>query len=201
VLVLAEAISRRRRVHVRYRSFAGEETERELSSHALVVHSGRWYLAAHDHLREALRTFRVDRFTSVATRDAAAVPPPDGFEPIAYVSRSLAQVPWPWQLEVLLDLPIDEAARRLPATLAELGPEGDRTRLRLRASSLDWAAALLGGLGCDFAIVEPDELRTAVRALARRLRRIADDTSERPQPGARPGSTDGGLDATGPDGT
>ena len=44
-------------------SFGGEETERELSPHGLVVHSGRWYLAAHDHLRDDLRTFRVDRMS------------------------------------------------------------------------------------------------------------------------------------------
>ena len=52
-----------------YRSFAGEETERELSPHGLVVHSGRWYLAAHDHLRDDLRTFRVDRMSRTALVD------------------------------------------------------------------------------------------------------------------------------------
>jgi predicted DNA-binding transcriptional regulator YafY len=194
VLVLAEAIARRRRVHVRYRSFAGEETERELSCHGLVVHSGRWYLAAHDHLREALRTFRVDRFGDVSPRQAAAVPPPDGFDPVSHVSRSLAHVPWPWRVEVLLDLPVGEAGRRLPGTLAELDQEGERTRLRLRVSSLDWAAALLSGLGCDFAIVEPDELRSSVRALARRLRRMADEVPGRPRPGQGAGSAAGGRD-------
>ena len=60
-LVLAEAIRRRRRVRTSYRSFTGERTRRELSPYGLVVHSGRWYLAAHDHTRAELRTFRVDR--------------------------------------------------------------------------------------------------------------------------------------------
>jgi predicted DNA-binding transcriptional regulator YafY len=197
VLVLAEAIARRRRVHVRYRSFTGDETQRELSAHALVVHSGRWYLAAHDHLRAGLRTFRVDRFADVEPREATAVPPPDGFDPVGYVSRSLAQVPWPWQVEALLDLPIDEAARRLPGTLAELKQEGDRTLVRLRAGSLDWAAALLAGLECDFAIVRPDELRPRVRVLARRLLRIADRVTERPRPGPGSDRPDGGRLAAG----
>ena len=60
-LLLADAIRRRRRIHVRYRTFAGDESRRELSPFGLVVHSGRWYLAAHDHGRDDLRTFRVDR--------------------------------------------------------------------------------------------------------------------------------------------
>jgi predicted DNA-binding transcriptional regulator YafY len=49
VLLLADAIRRRRRLRSAYRSFSGAETEREISPHGLVVHSGRWYLAAYDH--------------------------------------------------------------------------------------------------------------------------------------------------------
>jgi predicted DNA-binding transcriptional regulator YafY len=169
VLVLADSIRRRRRLRTAYRSFAGEETERELSPHGLVVHSGRWYLAAHDHLRDDLRTFRVDRMWRTALAEAAAVPPPEGFNAVAHVSRSLASVPWKWEVEVLLDLPVDAAARRIPATLAEIvdGPEG--TLLRMRVSSLDWMATVLAGLGCGFTIRRPDELRASVRALAERL--------------------------------
>jgi predicted DNA-binding transcriptional regulator YafY len=94
-LLLADAIRRRRRVRVEYRSFAGEETERDLSAYGLVVHAGRWYLAAYDHVREALRTFRVDRMRNARIGVDAAIPPPDGFDALAHVSRSLARVPWP----------------------------------------------------------------------------------------------------------
>ena len=45
---------------------------------------------------------------------------PDGFDAVAHVSTSLARVPWPWEVEVLLDMPFDAAARRLPPTMAEL---------------------------------------------------------------------------------
>jgi predicted DNA-binding transcriptional regulator YafY len=169
VLLLADAIRRRRRLHIAYRTFSGEESERELSPHGLVVHSGRWYLAAHDHTREDLRTFRVDRMWRTALAGAASVPPPDGFDAVAYVSRSLASVPWTWEVEALLDLPIDAAARRIPATLAELIDEPDGTLLRMRVDSLDWMATVLAGLGCDFTIRRPDELKASVRALAERL--------------------------------
>lgn len=168
-LLLAHAIRRRRRVRAGYRSFRGDESERELSPHGLVVHSGRWYLAAYDHGRDDLRTFRVDRMRRIAVADGAARNAPAGFDTVAYVSRSLARVPWPYQVEVLLHLRVDEATRRLPATLAELAPEAGGTVVRMRVSSLDWTAGLLAGLGCDFTIRAPEELRDSVRALAERL--------------------------------
>ena len=169
VLLLADAIRRRRRLRTAYRAFSGEETERELSPHGLVVHSGRWYLAAHDHLRDDLRTFRVDRMSGVALAQGEAVPLPDGFDAVAHVSRSLASVPWNWEVEVLLDLPLDDAARRIPATLAELVDDPDGTLLRMRVGSLDWMATVLAGLGCGFTIRRPEELRGSVRDLSERL--------------------------------
>jgi predicted DNA-binding transcriptional regulator YafY len=169
VLLVADAIRRRRRLRSAYRAFSGEESERDLSPHGLVVHSGRWYLAAYDHNRDDLRTFRVDRMSRTALVEAACVPPPEGFDAVAYVSRSLASVPWTWEVEALLDLPIDVAARRIPATLGELIDDPEGTLLRMRVDSLDWMASVLAGLDCAFTIRRPDELRTSVRALADRL--------------------------------
>jgi predicted DNA-binding transcriptional regulator YafY len=169
VLLLADAIRRRRRLQIAYRTFAGDESERELSPHGLVVHRGRWYLAAHDHTRDDLRTFRVDRMWRTTLAEAAALAPPAGFDAVAHVTRSLASVPWKWEVEVLLDLPVDEAARRVPATLAELVDDAAGTLLRMRVDSLDWMATVLAELGCGFTIQRPDELRTSVRALAAHL--------------------------------
>ena len=169
VLVLAEAIRRRRRLRLTYCAFSGDETRRELSPHGLVVHSARWYLAGHDHLRDDLRTFRVDRMLRLRVIDQPADEPPDGFDAVTYVSTSLARVPWGWDVEVALDLPLDEALRRVPATLAELADEDGTTVLRMRADSLDWAAHVLARLGCLFTIRRPDELRASIRALADRL--------------------------------
>lgn len=169
VLILAEAIRRRRRLRMTYRAFSGDETRRELSPHGLVVHSGRWYLAGFDHLRKDLRTFRVDRMLRMRVIDETADDPPERFDAVAYVSTSLARVPWGWDVEVAVDLPLDEALRRVPATLAELVDEEGTTVLRMRADSLDWAANVLAGLGCLFTIRRPDELRASIRALADRL--------------------------------
>jgi predicted DNA-binding transcriptional regulator YafY len=168
-LVLADAIRRRRRLRTGYRSYSGERSRRELSPYGLVVHSGRWYLAAFDHGRDDLRTFRVDRMSRIVVSDEPASAPPDGFDAVAYVSSSLARVPWPWEVEVLLDLPLDDAARRVPRTMAELAESDGGTLLRMRVDSLDWTARVLAGLGCSFTVRRPDELRASVRQLAERL--------------------------------
>jgi predicted DNA-binding transcriptional regulator YafY len=169
VLLLAEAIRRRKRVHMRYRTFEGEETQRELSAHGLVVHSGRWYLAAFDHGRDDMRTFRVDRMERARVGDDAAVDAPPDFSAVEHVSRSLARTPWQWEVAVLLHLPLEEASRRIPATLAELAETNGGTLLRMRAGSLDWMASVLAGLDCEFTIRAPDELRSSVAVLAARL--------------------------------
>jgi predicted DNA-binding transcriptional regulator YafY len=169
VLLLADAIRRSRRVRVTYRSFEGERTQRELSPYGLVVHAGRWYLAAHDHTRAALRTFRVDRIRRAAIVDVAAITAPDGFDALEHVSRTLAEVPWPWEVDVLLELPLEDARRRIPGTLAQLTEEDGGTAMRMRVSSLDWAASLLAGLGCPFRVRAPNELRASVEELSRRL--------------------------------
>ena len=169
VLLLADAIRRRRRVRAGYTSFAGERSRRELSPHGLVVHAGRWYLAAFDHGREDARTFRVDRISGPTLLDTAAEPPPGDFDPVAHVTASLARVPWRWEAEVLLDLPLETARERLSHVLAELAAEGAGTRMRIRAESLDWLAGVLAGLECGFEIDRPEELRAAVHRLAARL--------------------------------
>ena len=70
---------------------------------------------------------------------------------------------------MLLHLPLEEATRRLPATLAELVEADGGTRLHMRVSSLDWMASVLAGVGCTFTVEEPEELRVSVRTLADRL--------------------------------
>jgi predicted DNA-binding transcriptional regulator YafY len=101
--------------------------------------------------------------------DGAWLSPPKGFDAVAHVSRSLANVPWRWEVVVRLDLPVDEAADRVPATVAELVEADGGTLLRMRVGSLDWMAGVLARLGCRFTIHEPAELRDSVRALADRL--------------------------------
>jgi predicted DNA-binding transcriptional regulator YafY len=133
------------------------------------VHRGRWYLVAHDHDRADLRTFRADRCDGIAVAEGRLQPPPEGFDGAAVVSRSFARIPRRWQVDVVLALPLEQAAVRVSPSLAELAPADSGTRVRMHVDSLDWTAALLAGLDCDFVVERPNELRDALERLAGRL--------------------------------
>ncbi|MER6580862.1 YafY family protein [Nonomuraea sp. NPDC001023] len=168
VLTLAAAIRDRRRVTLGYRSWKGSTTERELDGHGLVFHSGRWYVTGLDHLSGELRTFRLDRISSVVPGTASYEIPQES-DPVRQVTASLARVPYAHPVEVVLGVPLAEAARRVPPSVATLTETPDGVLLRMRAESLDGMATMLAGLGFPFTILSPPELRTAVRRLAQSL--------------------------------
>ncbi|MEV7968608.1 WYL domain-containing protein [Sphaerisporangium sp. NPDC088356] len=126
LLTLASAARRRRRVRLRYRSWRGEETDRELDPYGLVFHSGRWYVTGLDRLRRQIRTFRLDRVASAETL-AEGFPGPEEFDPVAHVMDSLSSVPYRHEVRVLLETTQAEAQRRLPPSVARLSEtEGRR---------------------------------------------------------------------------
>jgi predicted DNA-binding transcriptional regulator YafY len=45
---------------------------RDLDPYGLVVNARRWYLVGHDHLREAIRMFRLDKITEAAELHAGS---------------------------------------------------------------------------------------------------------------------------------
>ncbi|MFD0736482.1 helix-turn-helix transcriptional regulator [Planotetraspora mira] len=179
LLTLAEAVRRRRRVRLAYRSFKGEDSERELDPYGLVFHSGRWYTTGLDHRSGQVRTFRVDRVAGAHVTEVT-FSPPGRFDPVGHVMESLAAVPYRHEVEVVLATTLEEARRRIPASVAPLVPDEGGTRMTGRAERLDGMAQLLAGLGWPFTVIRPDGLRDEVRALARRLLMF----TETPEPGS-----------------
>jgi predicted DNA-binding transcriptional regulator YafY len=168
LLLVAEAVRRRRALEIGYERRDGRRSTREIEPLGLVARRGRWYVPARDRASNELRTFRADRITQAAICGPAAPPEPD-FDPAAHVVQMLTRVPAAWQIEVHLDAQVDEIAGRLPPTLAELRAHGHGTRLEMRADSLDWAAGVLAGLRADFCVVRPAELKDHLMELASRL--------------------------------
>lgn len=173
-LHLAEAIRRGLRVQFRYRAHDGTPSRRTISPHGLVVHSGFWYLVAHDHDRDAPRIFRVDRIEGVRFQAGVpATPAPPEFDPVAILEQSLASVPGAYRVSVVVELPPEVARTRLPDGIGVLTPVDRGTRLDARIDSLDWIARVLAGLGCPVTITEPPELRERVAELGRLLQESA----------------------------
>jgi predicted DNA-binding transcriptional regulator YafY len=173
VLSLAAAAHQHRRVHLEYGSWRGERTERDLDPYGLVAHGGRWYVTGFDHRREQVRTFRLDRITSLRLTGESFTPP-DDFDPVSHVVTSLANVPYAHEVEVTLRTSLKEASRRIPRSAARLTETADGVLLRARAERLDGMAQLLAGLGWPFVIHRPAALRQEVQRLAVSLRAYAE---------------------------
>lgn len=177
ILGLTSAARDRTRVHLRYRSAADEVTERLIDPYGVAFQSGHWYLLCWDHLRSALRTFRLDRMLEIGVT-TEAFQRPDNVDVIGTIERTLAEAGSGHRCEVLLDLTMGEARRRVSASDATLEAVDDGTLLRFRADDLDWAATYLARLECDLVVVRPAELRPALGRLAERLHAAA----RRPRP-------------------
>ncbi|GAA3451908.1 MULTISPECIES: helix-turn-helix transcriptional regulator [Dactylosporangium] len=173
LLAIGEAVRDSRRVGLTYRSWRGEETTRDFDPYGVVFHNARWYTTGLDHRSGELRTLRLDRIEAVALTADTFEPPPS-FDPAAHVVDALAAVPYRHEVEVLLHAPVADVRRRVPATAGTATPApGGATRLTCRAEHLSGMAQMLAGLGWDFTVVRPPELRTEVADLGRRLLRHA----------------------------
>ncbi len=175
---LSTAAQQERVVQLYYRSFVGDLTERAFDPYGLVYRSGFWYTAGYCHLRDDLRTFRLDRIQDVELCDETFTRPPD-FDCLAQVLRAIPSTPDTWYIDVLLKTTLEEAQRRVPPAFAVLDQEPDWVSFRCYVDNLDWVAYVLAGLSCPVVIRQPLELRDAMRRLAQDI--IANTEYESPQ--------------------
>jgi len=171
LLTFSEAAQENRRVWMRYRS-ADDETERAIDPYGVVHHRGRWYVVGWCHLRDDVRMFRLDRVMALEQRNETYLKPLD-FDCVEYVLQSLATVQWGWPIEVLLELSLEEARRRIAPDMGTLEAVAGGVLLRTQADALDFMARYLVQLECPFRIQHPPELGDAVRQLAKQIRRYA----------------------------
>jgi predicted DNA-binding transcriptional regulator YafY len=165
VLTLATAIRRRRRAEIRYATPGREASDRIVAPYGIVLHAGRWYLAADDERSGEIRTFRLDRVRSAEVRRERATPP-EGFDAVAHVERSIAATPWGWRLEIVFDTTLEEARRRIPRWVGEPEQIDQGVLLRAHSDDLDAAARMLASLGWPFTVRAPAELRASLRRVA-----------------------------------
>ncbi|MEV7416036.1 YafY family protein [Streptomyces sp. NPDC089919] len=182
LLALAQASRSLSTVGLTYRSGRQEVTERDLDPYGVVFHTGRWYVVGHDHLRDELRSLRIDRIASVAPRTRTFAVP-DGFDPAAHLAATLAGGSYRWEVAVTVHGPADQIARRLAGAALTLTAGADGVLLRARAERLDGMARLLASLEWPFTIDRPEELRPALKSVAAELARAADRRADDPPPG------------------
>ena len=122
--------------------------------------------------RGAVRTFRVDRIEAV-TPLPGSFEVPAGFDPAGTLLSAVAEAPRRYVVTLRVRASAEQARGMFPpglATVAAAGSDHDGwSRVVIRAERLEWVPAVLAGVGAQFVVEGPQELRALVRALADRL--------------------------------
>lgn len=172
LVTLTSAAQAQQRVHLQYTTTDGHYTERLFDPYGLAFWSGSWYVLGMCHLRQALRSFRLDRMREVVLLDDH-FERPTGFDALATLMHSVGRIPRKHTVEVLLRTDLPTARQVFSSTFGVLEPIDSGTLLRSSADDLDWFARRLAGLTFDFDIRRPDRLHEALMRHAQHLQRLA----------------------------
>jgi predicted DNA-binding transcriptional regulator YafY len=173
LVAISEACHRRERLRFDYTTYGGNQIIRTVEPHTLISWGRRWYLLAWDVDRDDWRTFRADRLqprTPTGPRFTPREPP--GGDATAYLARQLSMGQWAVRATVTMHQPADVVSARVwPGMGAVEAVDRDTCLLHLGAESPADLAWMVAVIGVDFTVVEPPELRDAIRALGERCRR------------------------------
>jgi predicted DNA-binding transcriptional regulator YafY len=169
---MSSAAQLRQRVHIRYHPNRGEDTERDFDPYGLTYYQHKWYAVGYCHLRQDLRSFRLDRVTQVSMIDAH-FDRPDGFDPLAYLMQAIAIMPRKYAFELLLKTDIDTAQQEVFDVLGILEATEEGIILRGSVEDLDWLARQISIFSFDFIVREPAELRAELKKHSVKLANLA----------------------------
>jgi predicted DNA-binding transcriptional regulator YafY len=160
---LRHATREQRLVNMQYQSTTGDKiTERQVDPYALVHRGGWWYLVGYCHLRNAPRTFRVDRIQSLETL-SLTFQMPDDFDIHAYLEHELGDQPL---VRAKLRFKPEGAhialSERSIWEALEENPDGS-VDVSLSAPDLPWLASISLSFATLVTVLEPPELREMVR--------------------------------------
>jgi predicted DNA-binding transcriptional regulator YafY len=172
---IATAARDRERLRFGYRRFDGSSARRLVEPVRLVHVGGRWYLVAWDVERDDWRLFRVDRIDGRPQLDRRFEPrDPPAEDVAAYVEQQVVRARGRVEARVLLHLPLEEAARRVPQLTASLSVVDERTCLL--STGAHWYGGLavyVASIGCEFEVLEPPEFAAEIERLAGAFARAA----------------------------
>ncbi|MCT1478878.1 YafY family protein [Microbacterium sp. p3-SID336] len=184
VTTVAAAISARRRARVDYTRHDGVEVMRIIEAHRIVHTAERWYLVAWDVERQAWRTLRVDRLRRpVMLRDEFPRRDIPDEALRQFTTHSITTAPYPVRARLRMRAPAEVVSRHFAATVAEVVDDGAGGSILTAGSRTPEEFALYIGMsGIAFEVIEGDELREALRALADRFARAAGSEPRRGGP-------------------
>jgi predicted DNA-binding transcriptional regulator YafY len=149
-------------------------TQREIDVYGLVFHAGYWYSVSYCHLRQDLRSFRLDRVQSVRVLNTPFEPPSD-FDALDYLLDSIARISGVWRIKILLKTSMEKARNYIPGDMAILEEVEGGVLMSLYSDGLDWLARFLMRVDIRFKVYEPRELRDRLRQLAQEIIQMVEE--------------------------
>lgn len=172
---LRKAARQKRQVRMSYRSSTKPgATDRTVDPYALVHRSGWWYVVGFCHLRQALRTFRVDRILQLDLLSQGFILP-DDFEIREYLEAEFKDLPavtarFRFDPEAAF---VAKANQSSWEAIAE-NPDGS-IEVQLSAPDLYWLASMALGFGTWVKVLDPPELKIIVRNWALETANLYED--------------------------
>src|SRR5262249_32197412 len=176
---LQAAIGWRNRASLRYvTAGTGQAATRAVDPYGLAYREGAWYLVGWCHLRQGVRTFRIDRMAALTVAAKPKTPDferPPGFDVRRYASRS----PWTFEIEPPVTVELEVRPEGGAVANEDFGDGAERRALGNGGILVRWScgnpdyvvARILAAKGALVARA-PEALRARVRAeLGRTLAR------------------------------
>ena len=159
------------RIRLHYHSFSRIETDRKVDPYALSFRWGNWYLVGFCHLRDELRTFRIDRIRHLEVISERFELPPH-FDAKTYMEETMR---WDSRYAITVRMAAEAAPRMREMAddwMQVIDQPDDTVIVRFETDNLDWAAGWVLSWGNLAEVLEPRELIDRVISDARELLQV-----------------------------
>ena len=163
---VATAVRKRRQLGFEYKSHNGDRSQRFIEPYGVLHTDGRWYVIGRCLLRQALRTFRLDRMSGLEQCPECFTRPPD-FDVLAYFQTNMPFFQSVYRIEVWLELPLKELETRFTPGRVAMREENGGTVICCGRERLEMFAAMLLSFGFRIVVRQPPELWEIFSGLAR----------------------------------
>lgn len=177
IVPLSVAVQEHQQVHLRYRSPNGVETNRLFDPYGIALIGGAWYTIGYCHLREDVRTFRLDRVTALEPGEQT-FERPENFDTIGEVLRSITFIPSPYEVEVVLETTLEQAQQAISPFLGTVEQTKQGVIFRRTTASLDWIALELISLDFLVRVIQPEELRQVLARIVEKAKHMIGEDRE-----------------------
>ena len=173
VLEASQAVHDQKSVWIQYGDRERQGTSRKVDPFALVFMIGMWYLVGYCHLREAIRTFRVDRIQSLKQLSVRFDKPAE-FDAQRVVEDAIARTPNVWTIQLLFQGSLEEVRTILPKAVATYEQRADGILVKIKSPNIDQMARFILRLEGDFRVIGPPEMGDALQRVIGQTQKLID---------------------------